>query len=129
MSFEIATEREHDYHGFNCCLEYTHSGKKKAPNLWIGPDDVDGRRCENRVRGWTTYQFSSRIDGVPCSPSESEGCPEAVEAADELGCIAACAECFYGINSTWLAEQSSSYESTLNLYNRCVEDNLSLIHI
>ena len=54
LSFEIATEREHDYHGFNCCLEYTHAGDKKAPNLWLGPDDVDGKRCENRVRGWTT---------------------------------------------------------------------------
>ena len=70
LSFEIATEREHDYHGFNCCLEYTHAGDKKAPNLWLGPDDVDGKRCENRIRGWTTYQFSSRIDGVPCDHAE-----------------------------------------------------------
>ena len=70
LSFEIATEREHDYHGFNCCLEYTHAGDKKAPNLWLGLDDVDGKRCENRVRGWTTYQFSSRIDGVPCDHPE-----------------------------------------------------------
>ena len=70
LSFEIATEREHDYHGFNCCLEYTHAGDKKAPNLWLGLDDVDGKRCENRIRGWTTYQFSSRIDGVPCDHAE-----------------------------------------------------------
>ena len=66
LSFKIATEREHDYHGFNCCLEYTHAGDKKAPNLWLGPEDVDGKRCKNRVRGWTTYQFAARIDGVPC---------------------------------------------------------------
>ena len=70
LSFEIATEREREYHGFSCCLEYTHSGKKGAPNLWLGPDDVDGKRCENRVRGWTTYQFSTRIDGVPCDHAE-----------------------------------------------------------
>ena len=70
LSFEIATEREQDYHGFNCCLEYTHAGDKKAPNLWLGLDDVDGKRCENRIRGWTTYQFSSRIDGVPCDHAE-----------------------------------------------------------
>jgi hypothetical protein len=71
LSFKIATEREHDYHGFNCCLEYTHAGDKKAPNLWLGPEDVDGKRCENRIRGWTTYQFSSRI-GVRCDHAEPD---------------------------------------------------------
>ena len=117
LSFEIATERERDYYGMNCCLEHTHSGKKGAPNLWLGPDDVDGKRCKNRIRGWSTHQFSERIEG-----SYSRTIPEKFWGDDCNSPVAGapCCYSYFGSYETYWAEGSNySHHQTMTAAAVC----------